>query len=105
MFVSVVVEPGSIDSGEAIVSILSQTGFVKVQKACWENMRVNDSVLKKLKKDLDAVTDYYDKIRFYQFPIDGMFVITELKQKKWKKCQLSGEKKKPLPNQKLNNKK
>ena len=36
------------------------------------------------------MTDYYDKLRIYQFPINGLFVITEMKQKKWRKCQFSG---------------
>lgn len=87
MFVSVIVEPGSIDSGEAIISILSQSGFVKVQKFCWENMKMTELQLSSLKKNIDRVTDYYDKIRLYQFPLNGMFVVTELKQKKWKRCQ------------------
>ncbi len=87
MFVSVIVESGSVDSGEAIFSILSQFGFKKVQKFCWENMNFAESSLSSLKKNIDSITDYYDTIRFYQFPINGMFVITELKQKKWRRCQ------------------
>lgn len=87
MFISVIVESGSVDSGEAIFSILSQFGFKKVQKFCWENMNFAESSLSLLKKNIDNITDYYDTIRFYQFPINDMFVITELRQKKWRRCQ------------------
>ena len=51
---------------------------------------VKEIELVKIKKEIDRVTDYYDTVRIYQFPLDGMFVITELKQKKWKKCQMKG---------------
>ncbi len=90
MFVSVVLDPGGIDSARALVNILTQTGFKKIQRACWEHMSVTEAVLSDLKKEIDRVTDYYDTVRIYQFPINGMFVITELKQKHWKRCQMKG---------------
>ena len=34
------------------------------------------------------VTDYYDTVRIYQFPIAGNFAITELRHKRWKRCLL-----------------
>jgi CRISPR-associated protein Cas2 len=49
---------------------------------------MNEKKLGLLKKDIDRVTDYYDSVRLYQYPIDGMLVITELQKKKWKKCML-----------------
>ncbi len=90
MFVSVVLDPGSIDSARALVNILSQMGFKKVQRSCWESMKMNTADLTTLKREIDRVTDYYDGVRFYQFPINGMFMITELKEKKWRKCQFKG---------------
>ena len=90
MFVSVLIEPGSLDSGKYLVDILSRYGFTKIQRSCWECMKINEHELSNLKKDLDSVTDYYDRIRIYQFPLKGLFVITEMKQKKWRKCQFSG---------------
>jgi CRISPR-associated protein Cas2 len=89
MFVSVIIESGSPDSGKFLVEILTQYGFQKIQRSCWEKLDVDEEILARLKKDLDRVTDYYDKIRFYQFPIDGKFVVTEMKQKKWRKCQFA----------------
>ena len=83
------VEPGSLDSGKSLVDILSRYGFVKIQRSCWENMKLREDQLAELKKDLDSVTDYYDKLRIYQFPIKGNFVITEMRQKKWRKCQFA----------------
>lgn len=89
MFVSIVVDPGSIDSARALVDLLVNLGFKKIQRSCWENAKVNEDDLSNLKKEIDRVTDYYDIIRLYQFPINGMFVITELKEKKWRKCQIA----------------
>lgn len=89
MFVSVIVESGGIDSAKALLNILQMSGFKKIQRSCWENMNVTEQQLADLKKDMDRVTDYYDKVRLYQYPVNGMFVITELKQKKWRKAQFT----------------
>ncbi len=88
MFVSVVLDPGGVEGANALVTVLSEYGFKKVQRTCWENMDVTEAKLSELKKSIDKVTDYYDNVRIYQFPIDGMFVITELKQKRWKRCRI-----------------
>lgn len=85
MFVSVVLDPGSIDSARAVSAVLTNAGFTKVQRACWECASVSKSVLTQLKKDIDKTTDYYDAVRIYQFPLDGMFVVTELAHKHWKR--------------------
>lgn len=89
MFVSVLIDPGSLDSAKMLADILSRYGFQKVQRSCWEIMKLAEADLSALKKDLDGATDYYDTIRLYQFPLNGLFVITEMKQKKWRKCQFS----------------
>ncbi len=90
MFVSVIVDPGSIDTANAMASLLTNTGFKKIQRSCWENAKFTENELSDLKKDIDRLTDYYDVVRIYQFPLNGMFVITELREKKWKRCQLNG---------------
>ncbi len=90
MFVSIIVDPGSIDSARSIASLLVNTGFKKVLRSCWENAGITEEELTDLKKDIDRVTDYYDNVRMYQFPLNGLFVITELKEKRWRRCQLSG---------------
>lgn len=88
MFVSVILDPGQLDSARALSSILAQYGFEKRQRACWEHSTLTEKKLGLLKKDIDRVTDYYDSVRMYQYPIEGMLVITELQKKKWKKSML-----------------
>ncbi|MBQ0052243.1 MAG: CRISPR-associated protein Cas2 [Treponema sp.] len=88
MFISVVLDPGGIDSAKAIAAILSRYSFKKVQKACWECMSLNESQLTVLKREIDGVTDYYDTLRIYQFPVNNNFAITELRHKKWQRCIL-----------------
>lgn len=85
MFVSVVLDPGGEDSARQLAEILVTWGFEKVQRACWESATISDTTLAKLKQEIDRVTDYYDSIRLYQFPVDGLMAITVLAKKKWKR--------------------
>lgn len=88
MFVSVVLDPSSMDSAKSLSTVLTHLGFKKIQRACWEHTSVSEQLFSGLKKEIDRVTDYYDTIRIYQYPVDGMFAITELSKKKWKRCVL-----------------
>ena len=36
-------------------------------------------------QDIDSVTDYYDVVRMYQFPVDGVFAVTTMYKKKWRR--------------------
>ena len=85
MFVSVVLDPGGIDSAKALAEILGSFNFKKIQKACWETMQINEVQLTNLKREIDSVTDYYDTLRIYQFPVNSNFAITELRHKQWKR--------------------
>jgi CRISPR-associated protein Cas2 len=85
MFVSVVLDPGGQESASQLTEILASYGFEKVQRACWESITVNDQIVAQLKQDIDRVTDYYDSVRLYQFPVDGVLAITVLAKKKWKR--------------------
>ncbi|WP_407429427.1 CRISPR-associated protein Cas2 [Treponema sp.] len=85
MFVSVVLDPGGIDSAKAIAAILSRHSFRKIQKACWECTQINEVQLTSLKHEIDSVTDYYDTLRIYQFPVNSNFAVTELRHKQWKR--------------------
>ena len=71
MFVSVVLDPGGIECAT-----------------------LTEKNLNTLKKDIDRVTDYYDVVRMYQYPIDGMMAITTLNQKKWQRIMLRPPKEK-----------
>ena len=88
MFVSVVLDPGGVDSARALATILTQYGFNKVQRSCYECTTFVEKNLNLLKKDIDRVTDYYDVVRMYQYPVEGMVAITSLSQKKWQRTML-----------------
>lgn len=88
MFVSVALDPGGIDSAKEIAAILSRYSFKKVQRALWECISLNEAQLGALKREIDSVTDYYDTLRIYQFPVNSNFAITELRHKKWQRAVL-----------------
>lgn len=92
MFVSAVLDPDSVDSARALANILAMYGFTKIQRACWENPVLPEKQLILLKKDIDRVTDFYDSVRLYQYPVQGMLAVTHLHKKKWKRCLLRTEK-------------
>lgn len=85
MFVSVVLDPGSIDTARSLSEVLASYGYTKKQRSCWEHNAVSDEQLTALKKDIDRVTDYYDTIRMYQYPVQDVMAITELTKKKWRR--------------------
>lgn len=89
MFVSVMCDLGSEDSRKAVFGLLPQYGFEKVQRACFESSRISEKQLSGLKRDIDKVTDYYDTIRIYQYPIEGRLAISILKENKWKRIMVS----------------
>lgn len=85
MFVSVILDPGGEESARQLAELLATYGFEKVQRACWESASVSDATLIKLKQEIDQLTDYYDSVRLYQFPVEGLMAITVLIKKKWKR--------------------
>lgn len=85
MFVSVILDPGTVESARALTEVLASYGYTKKQRSCWEHTAVNEDRLLALKKDLDRVTDYYDSLRIYQYPVQDVMAITELSRKKWRK--------------------
>jgi CRISPR-associated protein Cas2 len=85
MFVSVVCDMGSEDSRGALYNLLPQYGFERVQKACFECASMTEQRLAALKRDMDKITDSYDTVRLYQYPIEGTLAITVLKNNKWRR--------------------
>jgi CRISPR-associated protein Cas2 len=85
MFVAVVCDMGNEDSRAALYNLLPQYGFERVQKACFECASISDKLLSALKRDIDKLTDAYDTIRLYQFPVEGTLAITVLKDNKWRR--------------------
>lgn len=85
MFVSVALDPGSEDRAKTLSDLLTRYGFDKIQRGLWESSVVTPPSLDRLKRDLDRATDAYDRIRLYQYPVEGNLVISSLKDKKWRK--------------------
>ena len=47
-----------------------------------------ENTLKRLKRDIDRVTDHFDRVRFYQYPYEEQMIITMLEKKRWKRIIL-----------------
>lgn len=85
MFVAVVLDLGNEDSLKAVTGLLFRYGFRQVQKGVFESTSVDDKRLSRLKVDLDRATDFYDSIRFYQYPVENTVAITSLNEKRWRR--------------------
>jgi len=85
MFVSVMIDPGGEESAAHLSELLTFYGFERVQRACWESSTVSEKQLATLKREIDRLTDYYDVIRIYQYPVEGVLAISSLAEKKWRK--------------------
>ena len=96
MFVSIALDPGSRERAKELAELLAMYGFQKVQRSLWESAAVSEANLARLKRDMDKVTDGFDKLRFFQFPLEGTLVLSSLRDKKWRRMvAVSGEKAKP----------
>ena len=89
MFVAVACDLGSKDHQDRVYSSLVEYGFKKVHEGLYESFTINDQGLLRLKKELDRLTDSYDGLRFYQYPMEDTLVISVLKEKKWRKTVVS----------------
>lgn len=85
MFVSIIVEAGSDGRLDELNDLLQQYGFREIQSGLWESTSIMQKYLSRLKRDIDRKTDSYDKVRMYQYPLDGYLAITSLIQKRWKR--------------------
>jgi hypothetical protein len=56
-----------------------------VQKGLWESASISTDTLNRVKRDLDKATDAFDKLKFFQYPMDGTLVLSSLKEKKWRR--------------------
>jgi len=85
VFVSIIVEAGSDGRLDELNDLLQQYGFREIQSGLWESTSIMQKYLSRLKRDIDRKTDSYDKVRMYQYPLDGYLAITSLIQKRWKR--------------------
>jgi len=85
MFVSIALDPGSRERARELADLLAQYGFKKIQNLLWESTTVTQDTLNRLKRDLDKATDGFDRLRFFQFPMEGTLVLSSLREKKWRR--------------------
>ena len=89
MFVSIACEFVSEEHKEDVYGLLKQYGFTRIIGDVFESVSFRPEALPRLKRDIDRKTDSYDKVRMYQYPLDGVLVVTALTDKKWRKTKLS----------------
>jgi CRISPR-associated protein Cas2 len=85
MFVAVCCDLSSSDHEKNVAVLLKQYGFSKAQEHVYEHTAINEEYVKRLKRDIDRLTDSYDAVRFYQYPMEETLQISTLKDKKWRK--------------------
>jgi CRISPR-associated protein Cas2 len=91
MFVAVACDLGNEDRVGSVENLLLQYGFRKLQQSLYESAVISEQHLVRLKKELDGLTDSYDSLRIYQYPLEGTLVVSSLKEKKWRKLVLTVE--------------
>ncbi|OHD24354.1 MAG: CRISPR-associated protein Cas2 [Spirochaetes bacterium RBG_16_67_19] len=91
MFVAVACDLGNADRLASVGNLLLQYGFRKLQQNLYESAVISEKSLLRLKKELDGLTDSYDSLRFYQYPLEDTLVVSSLKEKKWRKLVLTVE--------------
>jgi CRISPR-associated protein Cas2 len=82
MFVSVCCDLSSSDHEQSVAVLLKQYGFAKVQADVYEHTSINDEYVKRLKRDIDRLSDSYDSVRIYQYPLENTLQISTLKDTK-----------------------
>ncbi len=88
MFVAVVCDIASDDHKNEVYELLGLYGFKNVIKDVFESTKIQEKTLLRLKRDIDRATDFYDKVRFYQYPFEDTLSITNLSKKKWRRTIL-----------------
>lgn len=85
MFVAIACELASEAHNLDVVALLKQYGFNQVFENLFESVSIKPELLSRLKRDIDRRTDSYDKVKMYQYPLDGVLVVTSLVNKRWRK--------------------
>jgi CRISPR-associated protein Cas2 len=91
MFVAVACDLGNEDRVGSVENLLLQYWFRKLQQNLYESAVISEVNLLRLKKELDGLTDSYDSLRIYQYPLEDTLVVSSLKEKKWRKLVLTVE--------------
>ena len=88
MLVAVSCDIASDDHRKIVYELLAQYGCRRVHKSLFETTAMDGASLVRMKRDIDRATDSYDKVRFYQYPMEETLVITSLEDKKWRKLKV-----------------
>ena len=88
VFIAIACEFVSEEHREDVYNLLKQYGFSRAVGEVFESLSLKPELLPRLKRDIDRRTDYYDKVRMYQYPLEGFLVVTSLSEKKWRKTIL-----------------
>ncbi len=88
MFVAVTCEFSIDDHRGAVFELLRQYGFKQMLKDVFESTAIREESLSRMKRDIDRITDSYDVVRIYQYPVDGTLAISALKEKKWRRFKV-----------------
>ncbi len=88
MFVAVSCDFANPDHRKTISDLLLQYGFKKIFESLFESAGVDETMLSRIKKDIDRHTDSYDTIRFYQYPMENTLIVSSLEKKKWVKLKI-----------------
>ncbi len=83
MFVAVIIEMSNEDHEIAVDKLLKIYGFTQNGKYVYESTSIGETTLTRLKREIDKVTDSYDLIHFYQYPMEDTLVATSLSKKRW----------------------
>jgi len=103
MFVSIAVDAASEGRAKELADLLAQYGFLRIQRGLWECADVSPGMLTRLKRDLDKATDAFDRLRLFQFPMEGTLVLSSLREKKWRRmvAREAPQNNLPVPGMKL----
>ena len=85
MFVAVICDIADAGHKDSVADFLFRYGFKEIIENTYETTSISEKALIRLKRDIDKSTDFYDKVRFYQYPYENTLVISFLQEKKWKK--------------------
>jgi CRISPR-associated protein Cas2 len=88
MFVAIACDFANPDHRKTIGDLLLQYGFRKILECLFESSSIDETILTRIKKDIDRYTDSYDTIRIYQYPMENTLIVSSLEKKKWVKLKI-----------------
>jgi CRISPR-associated protein Cas2 len=88
MFIGISFDLATTDSQNSVLKILNEYGIKKTFTNLFESFEFPLKSLGNLKRDLTNSLDMDDKLRLYQYPLEGSFKISYIENGKWKRLSL-----------------